>query len=320
MGGSSWSDDTYRSRSAPRASAPVHTTFAQTTTHKLLDPKGVKVRESRDSEAHPNSNGILVFFDVTGSMGHIPALFANEKLGGLMRMLLAQNVIADPQLLFGAIGDAFSDSSPFQVAQFESGLEMDDWLTKIHLEGNGGGSGEESYELAFYWAATHTSMDCWEKRGKKGYLFVIGDEQFYPTVRSEQVDRIIGDRIQDMPIAAAIAAAQETFEVFKICVHSPTYATGNIDAWRTLMGERAVFLQDPNTVCEFIAAQIASCEGIDRSTISSTLAASGLSSKNIDNVTKSLVVGAGGGTALKKGSVSGDLAPIAPGRGGTERL
>lgn len=319
MGGSSWSYDTYASRSVHRAHAPVHEVFTSTSgMDPALNPLGVKVREARDSAVHPESNAIAIFFDVTGSMGGIPVLFAKEKLGGLMRMLIAQNTIPDPQVLFGAVGDAFSDSAPLQVAQFESGLEMDQWLTKIFLEGQGGGGNHESYELPFYWAAKHTAMDCWEKRGKKGYLFVIGDEAFYPHVRPDQVKRIIGDDIQQMTIEDAIASAQQTFEVFKVCVPSATYRDGGLPAWQRIMGERAVFLPDPNNVCEFIAAQIASCEGVDHGTIDAGLRASGLSSAAIDTVTKSLVVGAGG-KAISKGSVSGDLS-LSSAKSGTERL
>lgn len=318
MGGSSWSNDAYTSRSAYRAHAPVSAVFTNTSSiDPALNPLGVKIRESRDSAAHPESNAIAVFFDVTGSMGDIPILFAKEKLGGLMRMLLAQNTIPDPQILFGAIGDAYSDRAPLQVGQFESGLEMDQWLTKIYLEGNGGGQASESYDLAFYWAAKHTAMDCWEKRGKKGYLFVIGDESFYPVVKSSQVKDLIGDSIQDMKIEDAIAAAQETFEVFKICV-ATTYRDGHLPQWRKLLGERAIFLDDPKTVCEFIAAQIAACEGADHASIGAGLTAAGLDSGAVDQVTKALVVGAGG-KSLKKGTVTGDLAPSKT-ASGTERL
>lgn len=54
-------------------------------------------------------------------------------------MLLSQSTIPDPQVLFSAIGDAHTDCAPLQIGQFESGLEMDDWLTKIYLESGGGG-------------------------------------------------------------------------------------------------------------------------------------------------------------------------------------
>ena len=173
MGGSYYSDDAARSVRSVRSTKSVDDVFVSNKLGKVdpaLDPKGLKMRESRDSDAHPDSNAIMVMFDVTGSMGSIPAHFASDKqaLPALMALLTSKGYIPDPQILFGAIGDANSDSTPFQIGQFESGNEMDDWLTKIFLEGNGGGQNHESYELAYYAATRHTSIDCFEKRNKKG--------------------------------------------------------------------------------------------------------------------------------------------------------
>ena len=297
----------------------MHEVFTNTVSvDPALNPLDVKIREARDSAAHPESNAVAVFFDVTGSMGHIPVLFAKEKLGGLMRMLIGQGAITDPQILFGAVGDAYTDRSPLQIGQFESGLEMDDWLTKIHLEGGGGGGDHESYELPIWWAATHVAMDCLEKREKKGYLFVIGDEGYYPSLRSEQVKKIVGEDVQDMPIEEVIALAQEKFEVFKICVRSGSYHDGGLAHWRRLMGERAIFLEDPNNVCEFIASQIAACEGVEHSKIAAGLKDAGLNDGAVGAVSKALVKG-NAGKAIRKGTVTGDLEPVAAG-GKTERL
>jgi hypothetical protein len=113
------------------------------------DPHGLKVRESRDNADHPNSLGIVFALDVTGSMGDIPQTLARRELPNFMK-LLTDCGVPDPQLMFMAIGDATSDGAPLQVGQFESTANlMDQWLTWSYLEGGGGGSGEESYELAF---------------------------------------------------------------------------------------------------------------------------------------------------------------------------
>jgi hypothetical protein len=96
-------------------------------------------------------------------------------------------------VLFGAIGDYFSDRVPLQIGQFESGIEMDDNLTKFVLEGGGGGSYEESYQNALYFFAHRTSCDCLEKRGKKGYLFVVGDEHAYRKTPATQLRDVLGD-------------------------------------------------------------------------------------------------------------------------------
>ena len=185
MGSSRWSDAFYSAREADRAttgtSAFVHdhavkTGVVEAKVHERMDPKGVKFRESRDSEAHPESRALAVWFDVTGSMGGIP-LVLQKKLAGLMAMLIKKGYIAHPQIMFGGIGDASTDpyrgyqtdKAPLQVGQFESGIEMDDDLGRLFLEGGGGGQSTESYELAMYFTARHTAIDCFEKRGEKGY-------------------------------------------------------------------------------------------------------------------------------------------------------
>src|SRR5512138_3280725 len=70
--------------------------------HATLDPKDLKMRESRDSAEHPDSTAIVVMFDVTGSMGSIPVTL-QKKLPNLLGLLLRKGYVADPQILFGAI-------------------------------------------------------------------------------------------------------------------------------------------------------------------------------------------------------------------------
>src|SRR4051812_22409877 len=179
MGYGNYSHAAHEALLADRSHLPANEVFLQRGCHALMNPRGLKVREARDSADHPNSLGIIFALDVTGSMGSIPEQLARKELPTFMKLLTACNV-ADPQLLFMAIGDANSDSAALQVGQFESTAQlMDQWLTRCFIERGGGGSGEESYELAFYVAAQHTDMDCWTKRKKKGYLFLTGDELPY---------------------------------------------------------------------------------------------------------------------------------------------
>jgi hypothetical protein len=113
-----------------------------------------------------------------------------------MKLLTACHV-ADPQVMFMAVGDATSDRAALQVGQFETTAElMDQWLTWSYLEGGGGGTGSESYELALYVAAQHTDMDNWVKRKKKGYFFMTGDELPYPAVSRHQVDALLGEKLE----------------------------------------------------------------------------------------------------------------------------
>src|SRR5262245_28154326 len=103
-----------------RASTP-HRKWAA---HPTLDPKGVKLRESRDSDEHPESVAITVLFDVTGSMHTIPQTL-QQKLPGLFGLLIRKGYVEHPQILFGAIGDATCDRVPLQMGQWESDNRMD---------------------------------------------------------------------------------------------------------------------------------------------------------------------------------------------------
>src|SRR4051794_18502556 len=168
MGSTRWSDDHYRDRARLRAAAGVdafehddaiRAGAAPAVVHQKMNPFGVQVRESRDSEAHPESHAVAVLFDVTGSMQSVPRIL-QENLPRLMALLIRKGYLEHPQILIGAIGDATCDRSPLQVGQFESGIEIEEDLGKLFLEGGGGGHIPESYELAMYFLARHTALDC----------------------------------------------------------------------------------------------------------------------------------------------------------------
>ena len=69
-----------------------------------------------------------------------------------------------------------SAASPFDEMHNADGsirepyLVLDQWLKELWLEGGGGGTGEESYELAAY-AAGHCIDYCIEAQGRKGYAY-----------------------------------------------------------------------------------------------------------------------------------------------------
>lgn len=261
MGHGNYSHAAHAAIIADRSSAAAHEVFTQRGCHPLMNPHGVKMRESRDSADHPHSLGVVFALDVTGSMGDIPQILATKELPTFMSLLTACG-IRDPQLLFMAIGDARSDQAPLQIGQFESTAElMDQWLTWSYLEGGGGGSGEESYELAFYMAAQHTDLDCWVKRKKKGYLFLTGDELPYPAVSRHQVDTLVGDKLdEDLPIEEVIAAAAETYHVFFLIPDLKRRKTCE-RRWRDLLGDHVICMENPADACAVAAAIVGLTEG-----------------------------------------------------------
>ncbi len=262
MGSGRWSTNVYdaaaRFRAATGASAFAYSDSGAARTHPALDPYGVSVRESRDSAEHPRSVAIAVLFDVTGSMRSVPRAL-QAKLPQLLGLLLRKGYVSDPQIMFGAIGDATCDRAPLQVGQFESDNRMDDDLSRILLEGGGGGQKTESYELALYFMARHTAADCYEERRKRGYLFIIGDEMAYPRVKPAEVSGVIGDGLEaGLDLTALMAEVTTRWDTYYILPEGASYVGDEqvLGFWRRLLGQNVIELADLDAVCETIALTV----------------------------------------------------------------
>ncbi len=290
MGYGSYSHEAHRAISKARQNVPREQVFKQTACHPLMDPHGVKLRESRDSPTHPNSIGVVFALDVTGSMGDIPDLLARRELPTFMKTLLDSGV-EDPQILFIAVGDAYVDRAPLQVGQFESSeREMDQWLTWSFLEGGGGGQNTESYELGMYFIARHTAMDCWDKRQKRGYLFMTGDEEPYPYVAAQQVRQLIGDELnEDIPVRSIVDEVQQMYEPFFLIPDQRR--RGRCErTWRDLMGDHVICMDSPNDTCRVAAGLVALNEGVvnDLDELVAKLRQSGASKKDVGGLVRAL--------------------------------
>lgn len=328
MGSSAYSADVFRSTvtSHARAGTDYFTHTAAISSGKVtaavnekLDPSkpnkaGKIVREALDSDTHPVSNPVAVLFDVTGSMSNVPREFVS-KLGNLMQLLVKKNYLDDPQVLFGAIGDATTDRAPLQLGQFESGNEMDEALGLIYLEGGGGGHITESYELGMYFLARHAKLDSLDKRGKKGYLFLSGDEIPYTKVSKDQVKRVIGDDLEaDIPLTTILEELREKFEVFWIFPKGTNHWDDDsvINPLEKLFGQNLLRLEEAKDVCELIASTIGVCEGFDVKSIESDLISTGSTAAAAKNAITAITPFAASNSALarKTGTVEGDLGPV----------
>lgn len=290
MGYGSYSYEAHEAMTQARADVPTQQVFKQVRCHPLMDPHRVRLRESRDSKAHPHSLGIVFALDVTGSMGTIPDLLARRHLPTFMKTLLDLG-IADPQVLFMAVGDALCDRAPLQVGQFESSeKEMDQWLTWSYLEGGGGAFGVESYELAIYFAARHTDMDCWRKRKHRGYFFMTGDERPYPYVSHKQVLELLGDPLEkDLPTALAVDELQRVFEPFFLI--PDLQRRRNCEAeWRKLLGDRVICMEDPADTVDVAAGLVGLSEGVisDLDALARQLEKEGTSRQRLGGVIRAL--------------------------------
>lgn len=268
MGGGRFDAGAYRSFTASTVGKSTDEIYSSRTMSKTLNPLGVKVRESRDSADNPNSTPLIVGIDVTGSMGMIADTLARDGLGTLFTGVLDRKPITDPHVMFMAIGDANYDSAPLQVSQFEADKRIIEQLTQIYIEHGGGGNNFESYNLPWYFAAFHTVHDSMEKRGKRGYLFTVGDEEAPQPLTKPQIKRFIGDDMEaELSTRDLLQAAQRTYDVFHIIIEEGSHARSHMDrvvsSWRDLLGQRVIRLSDHKKLAETIVSAIEVVEGAD---------------------------------------------------------
>lgn len=260
-------------RAATGASAFTHTTAvragkATAGVHETLNPLdsdgNLVRREARDSDDHPNSTPIAILFDETGSMGSVPARLV-DKLTEFFTLVNAKGYCDDPQVMFGGIGDGQNyEKAPLQVGQFESDNKMEADLGNIFLEGLGGGNRGESYGLAFYFFANQVDTDNWDKRGEKGYLFIIGDEAFLPDITPREARDYLGLDINEaISVRSLIEQCQERWHVFFIHVQESSYGNQSwvVDPWREALGEGYIPGTSVESVCETIAIAVGLKEG-----------------------------------------------------------
>ena len=259
MGSASYSTQnrTIRASNSGYFTASVNDIFEQNKLrriHESMEPSKALLRESRDSESHPNSVPIIIALDVTGSMGKIPHQLIKDGLPTLMSSII-QNGIPDPQVLFLAIGDATCDHYPLQVGQFESGdEELDMWLTRTYLEGGGGGNDGESYSLAWYYAANHTATDAWEKRKQKGFVFTIGDEPIHSNFNKTMLKEIMNESYQgNTKNEDLLKAAQEKYNVYHIHVAETSAGQRSHGFWKDLMGQNCISVDNHENIAKVIA-------------------------------------------------------------------
>lgn len=81
MGSGTFNPASYASYTRSTAHKTRDEVFTSRRLDQSLDPKGVKIRESRDSADSPEATPIIVAVDVTGSMGMLAEAIARKGLG-----------------------------------------------------------------------------------------------------------------------------------------------------------------------------------------------------------------------------------------------
>lgn len=300
MGSGRWDPDAWSGYATQQNYAGKSTTqiFAQTGLHKDLSPYGIKGRESCDSVDNPASNAVIIGLDVTGSMRPVIDQLARQSLNTLVSEIYARKPVSDPHIQVHGIGDVRAhDPVPFQITQFEADLRIAKQLELLDIHQGGGGNGSESYALSWYFAAHHTTIDCFEKRGRKGYLFTIGDDGPTPDLTVEEIERVLGYR-PEKPVSRdeLLTLVSRKWEVFHITIAEGSTATSAIGKeWTDLLGENAIWLADHTKLAEVVVSIMQIREGVDAAKVVSSW----------DGTTALAVQAATAGLARRGGDVGG---------------
>lgn len=276
MGGGAWTTASYKSYMKSTRGLDDVNTLTENTVNQFynsrqldpaLDPKGVKFRECRDSEEHPNTIPVILALDVTGSMGSACAAVARQ-LDKIITKLYAD--VKDVEFMVMGIGDFAYDDAPLQVSQFESDVRICDQLGKIWFERGGGGNAFESYTAAWYFAMKHTDLDCW-KRGKKGIVITMGDEPLNPYLPGREFNRIFGYGGQDMDTAELYKQVSEKYDVYHVIITDPEssgsyYLVSNKATWGKLLDGQHLFVKNsnelPEVIHDIVTAHVDGSEGV----------------------------------------------------------
>jgi len=268
--------------------------FSSRSLKDSLDPAKAKglVRESRDSADNPNSTPIILGLDVTGSMGKIPDYMVREGLPAFFTNIYDRKPVADPHVMFMGIGDVVCDRAPLQVSQFEADIRIAEQLKDLFLEGGGGGNNCESYTLPWYFAAMHTLTDAHEKRGKKGYLFTVGDEEVPAVLKAQEVERVIGVRPQiDYTAEQLLDLVSRQYHVFHVVVeqgsHYRSYPDQVRNSWQNILGQHVLMLSDYTKLSEVVVSAIQIVEGVHAADVAASW--SGDTALVVQKATKGLV-------------------------------
>lgn len=262
-----WKDYTASQNYASKSTAQIYSARGM---DPSLSPHGIKGRESCDSPDNPNSNAIIVALDVTGSMHTVLDAIARKGLNTLLTEIYNRKPVSDPHVMCMGIGDvAAGDSAPLQITQFEADIRIAQQLEKLYLEGGGGGNGSESYMLAWYFAAHHTTIDCFEKRQKKGYLFTIGDDGPTPRLTRDEIQTVMGYRPEaDVDRDQLLTLVSRKWEVFHLTIAQGDTASPHVrQQWLELLGENAIWLEDHTRLAEVVVSIIQMREGTDQQAV-----------------------------------------------------
>ncbi|MBR6513295.1 MAG: hypothetical protein IKT46_00535 [Clostridia bacterium] len=238
--------------------------FSSNLLNQKYDPKYITMRESCDSEDSPNSTPIILAFDVTGSMGYLAAEIAKNSLNKTILELYDKNPVTNPHVMCAAITSPAEPNGALQVTQFEADIRVVEQLLELKVGFSGNRYSYDS--LVWYFAAKHTSIDSFNKRGKKGFLFTIGDEicgaHRGESLLAEEIRAVYGDDYNggSISLAQVYSMAAEKYEIFHIVVKRESSA----ESWSDFLPGRVAYVSNIEYLCEAITSIMQITNGMSK--------------------------------------------------------
>lgn len=197
---------------------------------KALLPKGRKLISKV-------KNPFVCPFDDTGSMGTLPKILCDK-----WPMVVGQiymNKYLDPketEVSLSAVGDILSDEAPIQICDFSKLRSLDEWLSRIWLEGNGGGQAKESYEMNAYFYARMCSMPNTETP----IYMCTGDEGFRENLIASDLRDYFGGEHENVSAWTIFEELKKKFKGNVFLIHREYGGGGSSDEWITKQWKRAL--------------------------------------------------------------------------------
>lgn len=260
MGGEYYEREVSKAESGSGYSEETNKVLSSNTKlHKSNDPQRFQDQKLSCDHKHP----IVFALDVTGSMGDWPKVIY-DKLPMFYGQVMMQGYLSDPSISFCAIGDATCDQAPLQTTDFGQGLQLDQLLSKIFLEGGGGPGSEESYELSAYTYLKQVDL----QNVEIPYFFVTGDEHYYSKIPKSIVNKIFGPNTQQENNVEADKIWKGLMEKYNVFHLHKAYGGGGnendkiVKQWSTALGsDRILHMKTPKSCIDVILGVIALTSG-----------------------------------------------------------
>lgn len=230
------------------------TKFTSKTIHPSLDPK----KYSEEFLTCSTSNPIVFALDVTGSMGNWSKIIY-DKLPMFYGQIMMKNYLDNPSISFCAVGDCKYDNCPLQVSEFGQNKEIDQLISKIYLEGGGGDSFYESYEMAAFFYLNCCNLN----NSEIPFFFFTGDELFYDKISKTSIENIIGVKSDTLESNEVFKKLKEKYNVFILKKKYDGKEEKEITkTWINVLGEERVLkINHPKACIDIMLGAIAITSG-----------------------------------------------------------